>query len=352
MSPLLFNLVMEEATKECRRGVPWDMLYADDLVLTAESKEEVLEQFNRWKSAMESKGLKVNLGKTKILVTGKECESVITSGEHPCGVCGRGVGVNSVLCTECGKWVHGRCSGLPSVTRARDYDYVCPRCIRQRQGIPVRADDSIVVGPAVSEVVEEVESFCYLGSIVDREGGVERAVRARVATAWTKWREISGLLGNKRIPLKNRAHIYSACIRSVLLYGAESWPLTQRLEKCIQSCDRRMLRFLTGVSLLDRVSSAEVARRCGLPEIADAARVRRLQWFGHVCRRAEGEPLSVVRDWQVEGRRPRGRPKKSWTKTIEEDMRLLGIDEALASDRQSWRAAVNRPTSQSGNQGR
>ena len=47
-------------------------------------------------------------------------------------------------------------------------------------------------------MVEEVESFCYLGSIVDREGGVERAVRARVVTAWSKWREIPSLLENKR----------------------------------------------------------------------------------------------------------------------------------------------------------
>ena len=350
LSPLLFNLVIDEATRECRRGVPWDMLYADDLVLTAETKEEVLEQFNRWKRAMESKGLKVNLSKTKILVSGKECQAVVTSGEYPCGVCGRGVGANSVLCTECGKWVHKRCSGLQSVTLARDY--VCPTCTRRRQGNPTQTDDSIVLGPAVGEVVEEVESFCYLGSIVDREGGVERAIRARVATAWTKWREIAGLLGNRRIPLKNRAPIYAACIRSVLLYGAESWPLTQRLEQCIQSCDRRMLRFLAGVSLRDRVSSAEVARRCGLQEISDVARVRRLQWFGHVQRRGEGEPLSVVRGWQVEGRRPRGRPKKSWTKTIEEDMRLLGIDETLASDRQRWREAVNRPTPQTGNQRR
>ena len=350
LSPLLFNLVMEEATRDCRRGVPWDMLYADDIVLTAETKEGVLEQFNEWKCAMESKGLKVNLSKTKILVSGKECESVVTSGEYPCGVCGRGVGANSVLCTECGKWVHKRCSGLQSVTRARDY--VCPACTRRGQGIPSQTDDSVVIGTAESEVVEEVESFCYLGSIVDREGGVERAVRARVATAWTKWREISGLLANKRIPLKNRAYIYSACIRSVLLYGAESWPLTQRLEKSILSCDRRMLRFLAGVSLRDRVNSVEVARRCGLREISDMARVRRLLWYGHVHRRGEGEPLSVVRDWQVEGRRPRGRPKKSWSKTVEEDMRLLGIDEALASDRRRWREVVNRPTPSAGNQRR
>ena len=113
-----------------------------------------------------------------------------------------------------------------------------------------------------------------------------------------------------------------------------------------------MLRFLAGVSLRDRLSSAEVARRCGLQEISDLARGRRLQWFGHVKRKGEGEPLSVVHGWQVPGSRPRGRPKKSWTKTIEEDMRLLGINEDLASDRQRWRAAVNRPTPQRGNQRR
>ena len=39
LSPLLFNLVIEEATKECHREVPTDMLFADDLVITEESKE-------------------------------------------------------------------------------------------------------------------------------------------------------------------------------------------------------------------------------------------------------------------------------------------------------------------------
>ena len=156
MSPLLFNLVIEEATKHCRRGVPWDMLYADDVVLTAKSRAEVEEQFERWKSAMESKGLKVNIEKTKILVTGKECETVVSSGEYPCGVCGRGVGVNSVLCVECDRWIHKRCSGLQRVSQA--YDLVCPACIRRRQAGNANAPtDDIVVGPAENDVVEEVE---------------------------------------------------------------------------------------------------------------------------------------------------------------------------------------------------
>ena len=349
LSPLLFNLVLEEATKECRRSVPWDLLYADDLVLTAESKAEVLGQLNEWKNAMESKGLKVNVEKTKFLITGKECESIVNSGRYPCGICRRGVGSNSVLCTECAKWVHQRCSGLQNVRTAREF--VCPACTRRRHGPPIQPED-IAIGPEDSDLVAEVESFCYLGTIVDREGGVERAVRSRVAAAWAKWREIAGLLADKRIPIKNRSHIYAACIRSVLLYGAESWPLTERMEKCIQSCDRRMLRFLTGVSLLDRIRSVEVAERCGLDEIQNVMRVRRLRWYGHVQRREEGEALSIIRDWEVEGRRRRGRPKKSWLKTIKDDMRLLGINEDLASDRRRWRVAIHRPTPPSGNRRR
>ena len=42
---LLFILVMEEATRECRKGASWKMLYADDLVLTAESKDVMKSMF-------------------------------------------------------------------------------------------------------------------------------------------------------------------------------------------------------------------------------------------------------------------------------------------------------------------
>ena len=92
-----------------------------------------------------------------------------------------------------------------------------------------------------------------------------------------------------------------------------------------------------------------MVRRCGLDETSDIARTRRLQWSGHVRRRGEREPLTVVRSWQVEGHCPKGRSKKSWMKTIEGDMRLLGLNEALDSDHQRWREAVNRATPQSGN---
>ena len=346
LSPLLFNLVMQEATKECHRGVPWDMLYADDLIITGESKEEVEQQLHLWKAALARRGLKINIDKTKILVSGKEGLTPLPSGKYPCGVCARGVGVNSVLCTECGKWVHKRCSGLQNVLHAQNY--VCPACERPNGGVAV-VPEHISLGPGLENVIEEVEAFTYLGDVVDRDGGVERAVRGRVAVAWSKWREIAGLLCNQRIPLRSRSSIYEACIRSVMLYGSETWPLTQHMERSIVSCDRRMLRYMAGVRLQDHVQSAVVAERCGLRQISDVLRTRRLGWYGHVRRREEGEVLATIRDWTVEGRRPRGRPRKTWMDNVREDMRVLNITDETAQDREKWRSAIARLTPLSGN---
>ena len=50
----------------------WELLNADDLVLTAESKEEVTDMLNRWKEGMKHRGLKMNMEKTKSMATGNK----------------------------------------------------------------------------------------------------------------------------------------------------------------------------------------------------------------------------------------------------------------------------------------
>ena len=69
ISSLLFIMVLEALSLEFRVGCPWELLYADDLVLIAESMDELIEKFTRWKEGMESKGLRVNILKTKVMVS-------------------------------------------------------------------------------------------------------------------------------------------------------------------------------------------------------------------------------------------------------------------------------------------
>ena len=81
LSPLLFIIVLEALSREFHSGVPWEDLYADDLVIIAESLEGCVRRFLAWKEAMEKKGLRVNAGKTKIMICGTGLDLLQSSGE-------------------------------------------------------------------------------------------------------------------------------------------------------------------------------------------------------------------------------------------------------------------------------
>ena len=86
LSPFVFAVVVDVLTENVRNGLIGEMLYADDLVLTSEAVEGLREKFWKWKEAFENKGMKVNLGKTKMVVSGAEGE-VSVSKVDPCGIC-------------------------------------------------------------------------------------------------------------------------------------------------------------------------------------------------------------------------------------------------------------------------
>ena len=341
LSPLLFILVMEEATKYCKTGGVWELLYADDLVITGESKEEVMELFEKWKKGLEKSGIKVNTRKTKITVSEKKSKKTRPMGRFPCGVCSRGVGVNSILCSQCEKWCHKRCSGL-----SRAVDFACPTCSKNQQVQNKDENEDDVNNNNISDdqVIDEVNEFCYLGDFLSCDGGSERAVKARVALAWRKWKEISSLLCNQHIPLRVRASIYISCIRGVMLYEAESWNLNQRLLFQLRSSDRRMLRYMCGISKMDNICSNEVESRCGICSLEDVVTEKRLRWFGHVKRRNGEGALGSALYFKVAGMRPRGRPKKTWWRNVKEDPTKLGLTEKDAQDRKRWHRLIKRPT--------
>ena len=125
--PVLFAIVVDVITESVRNGLMSEMLHADDLAFTNKTMEGLREKFWKWKMAFESKGLKVDLGKTKEVVTGAEGE-VPVSKVNPCGICGKRVMANSVLCVKCRKWIHGRCEKVKRVTLRLGRDFVCGRC--------------------------------------------------------------------------------------------------------------------------------------------------------------------------------------------------------------------------------
>ena len=87
--------MLKALSREFRASVPWEDLYADDLVIIAESLEECVRRLLICKEAMEKKGLSVNAGKTKVMICGTGLDLLQSSGQFPCTVCRTGVGDNS-----------------------------------------------------------------------------------------------------------------------------------------------------------------------------------------------------------------------------------------------------------------
>ena len=181
MSPLLFVVSVDEILENAREGLMNEILYADDLVLMSESKENLKEKFSKWNEAFESKWLKVNLKKTKVIVSGLKGE-VLKSKVDPCAKCGKRVMANLVMCTKCGKWVHGRCAKMKRVTSTLAKSFVCELCVDTKEGI-------VEPGKEISffDQVGFVKSFCYLGDRLNASGGSEAAVTARTRIGWIKF---------------------------------------------------------------------------------------------------------------------------------------------------------------------
>jgi hypothetical protein len=85
LSPLLFIRVSEALSSEFRTGVTWELLYASDQAVMADSLDEYVTMLKAWTNGMEIK--RVNMKKTKFMVSGPGLDVLRDSGAFPCAVC-------------------------------------------------------------------------------------------------------------------------------------------------------------------------------------------------------------------------------------------------------------------------
>ena len=206
---------MEALSRELRTGVPWELLYADDLVLISESLDDCISKFEKWKLEIESKGLRVN----SLQCMPQSCWRQLN------------------FCSTCSHWVDKICSGLTK--RLKDQAYVCPRCLNLAPPLDYRLIKKIIVDNATMDVEPK---FCYLGDMFCAGGGCELAVINRYSVAWGKFKKLLPILTSKHITLELRDKLYTSCVRSVLLHGSENWAPTFAVLQRLQRNDRSMVR--------------------------------------------------------------------------------------------------------------
>ena len=127
------------------------MLFADDIVICEETREEVERRQEFWRYALERRGMEVNRSKTEYLCI---------NGEN---------------------------------------------------------DDKTL--KMKDSKVPRVKEFKYLGSTMQESGGCEREVKKRVQEGWNRWRKLSGVICDRRLPARVKGKVYSSVVRPNMVYG-------------------------------------------------------------------------------------------------------------------------------------
>lgn len=71
--------------------------------------------------------------------------------------------------------------------------------------------------------VPTVTQFKYLGSVITENGDMDEDVAHRVNVAWQKWRSVTGVLCDTRMPVRTKGKVYKTAVRPAMIYGAECW---------------------------------------------------------------------------------------------------------------------------------
>jgi len=100
-------------------------------------------------------------------------------------------------------------------------------------------------------------------------------------------------------------------VRSSMLHGSETWPVRKEDEVALQPRETRMVRWMYGMKLQDRIPSKGLRKRLGLDDIILVLQQYRLQCYGHVLQKEDNHWVKKCMEYEVEFARPRGRPKKT-----------------------------------------
>ena len=162
------------------------------------------------------------------------------------------------------------------------------------------------------DVLELVEDFKYLGSIVQAGGGSEKEAAKRIQAGWSAWRKITGGICDNKAADKVKRKIYKKMVIPLMLYGIEVMALTKRHEEKMEMAEMKMLRWSLGLKKPDRIRNEMVKERLGIGKLCGQVR-ERLRWFGHVERRDDSYVGKRLRKMQVGKRNEEGREEDGET---------------------------------------
>jgi len=102
-------------------------------------------------------------------------------------------------------------------------------------------------------VISRDQMFRYLGSIIQGNREIDEDINQRIKIGWKNWKNASGVLCDKKIPLRLKGRAYRMVVKQALLYGAEYWPIKKSRVQRMTVAEIRMLHWMCGHTRFDGI---------------------------------------------------------------------------------------------------
>lgn len=193
--------------------------------------------------------------------------------------------------------------------------------------------------------LEQVDSCKYLGVNISSTGEQETEIIERISNTSRLYQAIkNSFLNKKEISRAVKMSVYKTVFIPTLIFGCESWVLTKRLKSKIQRMEMLYLRRVLGVTRKDRLRNSFIREELKVDSILNKIEQGQLRWYGHLIRMNNDIPVKGVWEAKMQGKRPRGRPTKTWNDTIEKIVQDRGLTlteaKSLARDKNKWKQFV------------
>lgn len=183
--------------------------------------------------------------------------------------------------------------------------------------------------------IDYVNQYIYLGKQMSfSKSNNEEEVERRVGLTWRRFWSLKEILkGNYNLNLKKI--VLDTCLLPSLLYGCQTWTLTDKIKRKIRTTQRAMERSILKIKKVQKIRSETIREQTKVQDALTKALKLKWKWAGHVARYKDKRWTLIATRWRgPTGKRNVGRPVKRWkddiVETAEKDWLLK------AKDREKW----------------
>ena len=150
---------------------------------------------------------------------------------------------------------------------------------------------------------------------------------------------------NSRISIRTKLHIFHSNVKSVLLYGSETWKEMKTTTSKLQTFVTRYLQRILNIYWPEVISNEEFWRRTEEIEMSMQINRQKWKWIGHTLRKGNEAIKRGALDWNPQGKSRRGRPRHTWQRTVHNEALEKGKSwnevKRMARNSTRWRCFVD-----------